>query len=567
MRSLAGMIGATANPECVRAMLAAMPHRGTRVALRTRLDACLATAGDSEPHPTETAGGLLVMIDGLAQPGNVHSSSEDQLESVSPLAERVAGWRGSFAVAASIGNTVWLARDRFGRRPLYYWLSADRRQCVYASELKGVLQSALFAPSIDPESLADALVLSHPIGSRTLLDGVRSVEPGQIVRLSIINGDIEVTCSALRAPERAATAEPTDDEASRAVAEALRQGVSLLARPHGAVGFALSGGLDSAVLGALLVDLRDAGEIARVCSLTVRTAEPSDDADISRKLASAWGFSHTDVEIDDEYLLRHAAACVSAREIASIAGVTLHALGRQLTTHGVTCCMNGIGAAEVFGERNTFLDWPGQCTRVRSRVAQIHEAGLSLSAAGGAAVEALLSASSYTEYLLEGENEMRAGEWHRRVAESMGATWGLEALMPYYDDALTELMQGISRDVRRSWTAIADKFLLKRTALALYGESLAVPVLRGKSAMSEAALRPLHALRAVVDRRMPDSYLRAHPFGAAVRDKTGLLLIDLFSHVFVTRRGAALDVPVDEFLDAMAPVRARHGHERVTNST
>ena len=55
--------------------------------------------------------------------------------------------------------------------------------------------------------------------------------------------------------------------------------------------------------------------------------------------------------------------------------------------------------------------------------------------------------------------------------------------------------------------------------------------------------------------------------GAAVRDKTGLLLIDLFSHVFVTRRGAILDVPVDEFLDAMAPVRARHGHERVTNST
>ncbi len=86
--------------------------------------------------------------------------------------------RGMFAIALWDGRRkrLLLARDRLGKKPLYYFLDRDR--IVFASELKAILSDTSVPRQIDPTALSDYLSFRYVPAPKSIFKGINKIEPG-----------------------------------------------------------------------------------------------------------------------------------------------------------------------------------------------------------------------------------------------------------------------------------------------------------------------------------------------------------------------------------------------------
>lgn len=72
-----------------------------------------------------------------------------------------------------------LARDRFGKKPLHYWVADDA--CRFASEIKALLASDAPRPSLCRDALEAYIALTYIPAPLSIFDGIRKIRPGHIV--------------------------------------------------------------------------------------------------------------------------------------------------------------------------------------------------------------------------------------------------------------------------------------------------------------------------------------------------------------------------------------------------
>lgn len=86
--------------------------------------------------------------------------------------------RGMFAIALwdSRNRKLLLARDRLGKKPLYYF--ADDQRIVFGSELKALLPSGVVNREMNPEALADYFSFGYIPAPKTIYRAVRKLMPG-----------------------------------------------------------------------------------------------------------------------------------------------------------------------------------------------------------------------------------------------------------------------------------------------------------------------------------------------------------------------------------------------------
>src|SRR5829696_7057052 len=95
---------------------------------------------------------------------------------------------GMFAIAIWDVSTqsLLLARDRLGIKPLYYALT--RRGLVFASEPKTILASGWITAALCSEALPDFFMFRAPVAPMTLFEGIHKLSPGSWRRFDRLNG-------------------------------------------------------------------------------------------------------------------------------------------------------------------------------------------------------------------------------------------------------------------------------------------------------------------------------------------------------------------------------------------
>jgi asparagine synthase (glutamine-hydrolysing) len=198
----------------------------------------LRAAGRALPDGT----GMAVMAEGAAQWG------------VSPMLRRM---NGAFAGALwdRQQRELYLFRDRFGMRPLYY--ASSGRRVLFASRLNGLRACASFVAELDRDALAGYLrwrSLSHP---HTIYREARTLKPGTVLRLRAGGEESVETYWALEEAVFAGRENPFAGSAQEAVEELHRLLRKSVAERMGEapLGVLLSGGVDSTVLFAIAQEL------------------------------------------------------------------------------------------------------------------------------------------------------------------------------------------------------------------------------------------------------------------------------------------------------------------------
>ena len=502
MCGIAGVFG-RGDRATVDAMLATLHHRGPddgfsvggeRFALGARRLSILDVEGGRQPMSDET-GHVWAAQNGelynypqlrnrLLAGGHVlHTHCDTEVlphlyqDSGDAVAEQVDGMF-ALAIWDDVRHRGVLARDRMGKKPLYYWASGD--SLYFASEIKALLVVPGFRRELNLEALSHYLSLKHVPHPQSIFKGVAIVPPAH--RLVFESG----------APLRVErywdvsfetddqTAELSDDEAAARVRELLRQGVERRLMSDVPIGFFLSGGLDSSLTTAMAAEL--ASGAIKTFTLTYgddsTTTGKEQDRRWAKWVAEKYGTEHR------EEVVAFGSFPDSIRKILRcfdepFAGVVSSYFLSQLIAQHVKVAISGDGADELFGSYRTHrLAAERDCVDGAWRsqfVVFSEDAKRSLFAPDVAA--ALEEVSTAT--LFEGTfATLTAGDPLNRVLEAefrtvfpdqvltygdrLSMAHSLEVRAPYLDTDLVRFVAGLPADMKIRGGE--TKYLLKHVA-------------------------------------------------------------------------------------------------------
>ena len=252
----------------------------------------------------------------------------------------------AFALHDVERQTLLLARDRAGEKPLYYHLAGGTLR--FASELKGLLADRTLERRIDPEALDGYLAFGYVGSERCVLRGFRKLPAAHLLHFDLCNGSARVERYwSLPDPPDAGSGLPANegellDDLEHLLEAAVRR--QLVADVP--VGLLLSGGIDSSLVTAMAVRASD-----RIRTFTI--AFPGqmrfDEAEHARLVARHFGTEHTElaaepatVELLPELARQFDEPMVDSSMIPTY-------LVSQLVRRHCTVALGGDGGDELFG--------------------------------------------------------------------------------------------------------------------------------------------------------------------------------------------------------------------------
>ncbi len=157
---------------------------------------------------------------------------------------------GMFAIAAwnKSKRELWLSRDRFGVKPLYYWNSGT--VFLFASEIKAFMQHPEFKVELNVVALNEYFTFQNLFSYHTLFKGVTMLPPANTIKISVAEPDFRHHSwwdYDFTKPDNTMPAEDASSETERLLSKAVER--QMIADVP--VGSYLSGGMDSGSLSVL----------------------------------------------------------------------------------------------------------------------------------------------------------------------------------------------------------------------------------------------------------------------------------------------------------------------------
>lgn len=376
MCAIAGWIVRTAQApsrDTLQAMLQRLAHRGPDgtghrlwqcvtsdhvVALGHRRLAIIDPAGPEQPM-WDAAAGLALTFNGeiynfrelreeLIAAGHQFSRDSD----TEVLLHAYAHWgrgvvhhlRGMFAFAIwdAHAERLFLARDRFGEKPLF--LYEDASGVYFASEIKALLRVDSLRVDVDLQAVWDYLAYRYVPAPRTLFSGIYKLMPGSYAIWE--RGQLTERCYWRPADREAAACDARPREPVSQFLAHLDEAVRLQMISDVPFGAFLSGGLDSSTIVALMSRHHRA---VRTFSVGFDEAGYS-ELEHAQAVARQFGTQHNETVVSARDLMEGLAPLVKCRDapVSEPSDIALHLLARQ-AAHSVKMVLTGEGSDELLG--------------------------------------------------------------------------------------------------------------------------------------------------------------------------------------------------------------------------
>ena len=371
MCGIVGFTGMRAGREAIlKAMTDAIAHRGpdgegsyfgSGVALGHRRLSIIDLAGGAQPMFNEDKN-LAVVFNGeiynfmelrakLVEAGHTfstdHSDTEVLLHGYEEWGEgMLAQLRGmfSFAIWNEAEQTLFCARDHFGIKPFYYYLT-DEGELLFGSEIKSFLAHPGFKKELNESQLELYLSYQYSPGEDTFFKGVKKLLPAHSLLWKAGEVNVKRYWEPRFEPEEGKT---LSDWESR-VEEVMRQSVAAHKISDVEVGSFLSSGVDSSYMAYLAhVDK----------TFTVGFANKQyDETDYAAEFSKFMGVKNYAYRIEPEEYWENLPRIQYHMDepLADAASVALYFVNREAAKQ-VKVCLSGEGADEFFGGYNIYKE-------------------------------------------------------------------------------------------------------------------------------------------------------------------------------------------------------------------
>jgi asparagine synthase (glutamine-hydrolysing) len=307
----------------------------------------------------------LELRDDLVRAGRTFATSSDT-EVIAALYSQMgegafARLRGMFAVALwdDRRSRLVLARDRVGKKPLYYMQAGDR--FLFASEPKAILAALPRVPDVSMAALREFLTFGYVAGGAAIFSGMSRLEPGSTL---VLDPQRAPSVSRYWTWPPASDVELPEPEYLERLAAELDEAVRIRLRSDVPLGAFLSGGLDSATVLALM-----AKHSARpVKTFSIGFGDPEyDELDAARATARTFGADHHEWQVAPDCVQIADTLATHYDEPFADASAIPTFFVAQLARRHVTVCLTGDGGDELFAGYQPYAEALGRSTTAATR--------------------------------------------------------------------------------------------------------------------------------------------------------------------------------------------------------
>ena len=255
--------------------------------------------------------------------------------------------RGMFAIALLDGETLYLFRDRLGKKPLFFM---EDKSFIFASELKALVPF-LKRKEMDDDALMSYLSFLAPTPPFTFFKGIKKLAAGEY--LTFKDGQVEVKryYDILNATPNIIT---DRDEAIERLQTILEESISLRLNADVPIATLLSGGIDSATINYYA---KQKGLNIPSYTLGYEEFAKYDERTNAKESAKFLGIENRDVEINQKSFLNATDKVLDSLDepLNDPAAIPLYLLFEQIQKDGYKVVMSGEGSDELFlGYRQYF---------------------------------------------------------------------------------------------------------------------------------------------------------------------------------------------------------------------
>ncbi len=257
--------------------------------------------------------------------------------------------RGMYAISLydKKQNLLYLVRDRMSEKPIYYATKDDR--FYYASEFKAVTKA--YNPeelTLRPEAIDLFLHYQFIPEPMTMVKEVTKVPAGHYAKIHLTTLAIEIKAYWQMLDSAPVTA--TQEEAAKLVRDELLYISDIIGRSDVPVGIALSGGLDSSTVAALVKHHNSNKDVTNAFTIGYAGRPNYDEREKAQMLSDELGITLHQIELTTADFIQDFPKLVAAMDdpIADIAAYSISRVMQAASEKGIRVMLNGIGADEIF---------------------------------------------------------------------------------------------------------------------------------------------------------------------------------------------------------------------------
>jgi len=256
--------------------------------------------------------------------------------------------RGMFAIALMDNDTLYLFRDRLGKKPLFYLNSAS--SFMFASEIKA-LKPFLKKTQLNEDALLSYLSFLAPTPPHTFYKGINKLAAGEFLEFKDNKITIKRYFDLLDAQPNIIKDET---EALLALEEKLRESIALRIDTNTPTAALLSGGIDSATINYFA---KEQGLDLQTYTLGYKEFSKYDERNNAKQTANILGIKNKQIEITQAHFTNTIDTLLDTLDepLNDPAALPLYLLFQEIKKDGYKIVLSGEGSDELFlGYRQYF---------------------------------------------------------------------------------------------------------------------------------------------------------------------------------------------------------------------
>lgn len=254
----------------------------------------------------------------------------------------------AFALWDRVTKTLFIARDRLGIKPIYYF--DNNKHLAFSSELRGLMNLPFVGNKINQEGLIDYLRYGTVHAPATIIEGVKMLLPGHYICVSPDEYQLEEYWNLGSFINRKAENQ-SYEEVTKEVRERLSKAVKDRMQADVPYGAFLSGGIDSSAIVGLMSEA--SAQPVKTFSISFNEKDYS-EAKYARIIAEKFKTDHTEINLTPADFLKELPDAMNAMDHPSTDGLNSYMVAKVTKESGVTMALSGLGGDELFAGYDIF---------------------------------------------------------------------------------------------------------------------------------------------------------------------------------------------------------------------
>jgi len=257
----------------------------------------------------------------------------------------------SFAIWDSHQNQLFVARDRLGIKPLYYW--QDHRKVIFASEIKSILEDTSVQRTLEHEALPSFLSYGYVPAPKTMFHNIRKLEAGHFM---LIKDGCVTTEKYWDLPIHEAEQEESFSYYCEKTVELLTQSIKLRLVADVPLGAFLSGGMDSSSIVAIMSKLTNSSINTYAIGFDEQNAFHNELSD-AKAVAQKFHTNHHEILVKPNVIDLLPKLIAHMDEPVADSSIIVTYLVSKLAQESVKVILSGVGGDELFGGYRRYLGY------------------------------------------------------------------------------------------------------------------------------------------------------------------------------------------------------------------